>query len=76
MVLKGITCVHNDKISSNGLERSQLCTQCKSQAIWSLKGSNVYTMIQIGQMVLKGVTCVDNDKIRPNGVERSNLCTQ
>ena len=35
MVLKGLNCVHNDKIGSNGLERSQLGTQCKIQVIWS-----------------------------------------
>ena len=35
MVLKGVNRVHNDKIRSNGLERSQLGTQCKSQVIWS-----------------------------------------
>ena len=29
MVLKGVNWVHNDKISLNGLERSQLDTQCK-----------------------------------------------
>ena len=27
MVLKGVNWVHNAKIGSNGLERSQLCTQ-------------------------------------------------
>ena len=27
MVLKGVNCVHNNKIKSNGLERSQLGTQ-------------------------------------------------
>ena len=27
MVLKGVNCVHNDKIWSNGLERSQMGTQ-------------------------------------------------
>ena len=27
MVLKGVNCVHNDKIRPNGLERSQLGTQ-------------------------------------------------
>ena len=27
MVLKGVNWVHNDKIRSNGLERSELCTQ-------------------------------------------------
>ena len=43
MVLKGVIWVHSDKIGqgnydpirSNGLERSQLGTQCKSQVIWS-----------------------------------------
>ena len=51
MVLKGVNWVHNDKIRSNGLERSnwvdndeirsnglersQLGTQCKNQVIWS-----------------------------------------
>ena len=29
MVLKGVNRVHSDKIGSNGLERSQLGTQCK-----------------------------------------------
>ena len=29
MVLKGVNWVHNDKIRSYGLERSNLCTQCK-----------------------------------------------
>ena len=27
MVLKGVNCVYSGKIRSNGLERSQLCTQ-------------------------------------------------
>ena len=27
MVLKGVNWIHNDKIGSNGLERSQLCTK-------------------------------------------------
>ena len=27
--------VHNDKTGANGLERSQLGTQCKKQVIWS-----------------------------------------
>ena len=52
--------VHNDKIRSNGLERSQLGTQCKKS----------------GHMVLKGVNRVDNDKIGANGLERSQLGTQ
>ena len=29
MVLKGVNWVHNDKIRSYGLERSNFCTQCK-----------------------------------------------
>ena len=29
MVLKGVNWVHSDKSGSNGLERSQLGTQCK-----------------------------------------------
>ena len=39
MVLKVVNCVHNDKIRSNGLESSQLDTQCKNQ-IMVLKGVN------------------------------------
>ena len=35
MVLKGVNCVHNTKIRSNGLEMSQLCTQYKNPVIWS-----------------------------------------
>ena len=35
MVLKVVNWVHNDKITSNGLERSQLDAQCKNQVIWS-----------------------------------------
>ena len=35
MVLKGVSWVHSDKIRSNGLERSQLGTQCKNQVKWS-----------------------------------------
>ena len=33
MVLKGVIWVHNYKIRSNGLERSQMGTQCKNQVI-------------------------------------------
>ena len=55
MVLKGVIRVHNDKIGSNGLERSQ----CG------------YTIIILGQMVLKGVSWVHNAIIRSNGLERS-----
>ena len=35
MVLKGVNRVHYGKIRSNGLERSQLGTQCKIHIIWS-----------------------------------------
>ena len=35
MVSKGVICVHNVKIRSNGLERSQLGKQYKNQVIWS-----------------------------------------
>ena len=40
MVLKGVNWVHNDKISSNGLERSNLGTQCKKSGHMFLKGVN------------------------------------
>ena len=46
MVLKRVNRIHNDKIGSNGLERSQLGTQC----------------IKSGQMVFKGVNWVHNDE--------------
>ena len=62
MVLKGVNRVHNDKMMSNGLERSQLGTQCKNQVIWSWKESIGYTMIKLGEMVLKGVNWVNNTK--------------
>ena len=35
MVLKGVSWVHNNKIMSNGLERSHLATQYKNQFKWS-----------------------------------------
>ena len=60
MILKGFNCVHNGKIRSNGLERSQLGKQCKNQVKWSWKESIGYTMI----------------KIRSYGLERSELGTQ
>ena len=60
MVLKGVNRVHNDKIRSNGLERSQFG----------------YTMQKPGHMVLKGVNWLHNDKIRLNGLEMSQLGTQ
>ena len=35
IVLKGVIWVHNDKISSNGLERSKFGRQYKNQVKWS-----------------------------------------
>ena len=63
MVLKGVNRVHNDKISSNGLERTNLGTQYKNQVIWSWKDSTGYTIIKLDQMVLKGVNWVHNTNI-------------
>ena len=60
MVLKGVNWVHNDKIRSNGLERSQLGTH----------------YIKLGQMVLKGVNWVHNAIIKLYSLERSHLGTQ
>ena len=60
MVLKAVNLVHIDKIRLNGLERSQLGTQCKNPC----------------HMVLKGVNWVHNDKINSNGLERSQFGTQ
>ena len=71
MVLKGVNRVHNDKIGSNGLERSQLGTQCKNKVIWSWKESIGYTMIKWCQMVLKGVNWVHNANSRFYALERS-----
>ena len=80
MVLKGGNWVHNHKIGANGLEWSQLGTQCKNQVKWSWKESIGYTMIKLGQMVLKTrVTIgqmVHNDKIGSNCLEMSQFCTQ
>ena len=52
MVLKEVNWVHNDKISSNGLERSQLGTKYKKYDYMVLKG------------VLKRVNWVHNTKMR------------
>ena len=46
IALKEVNWVHNDTIRSNGLERSNLCTQCKNQFMWSSKESIGYTMIK------------------------------
>ena len=60
MVLKGVICIHNDKIWSNGVEGRQLGRQYKKS----------------GQMVLKGVIWVHNDKTGLNSLEMSQLGTQ
>ena len=60
LVLKEVNWVHNTKIRSYGLERSQLGTQYKNQFIWSWKESIVHK----------------NEKIRSDGLEKSNLDTQ
>ena len=75
MVLKGVNWLHNDKIRSNVLERSNLGTQNKNQVISSRKESIGYTMTKLGQMVLKGVIWAHSTKIRSFGLERSQLGT-
>ena len=55
MVLKGVNWVHNAKMRSYGLEKSQLGI----------------TMVKLCQMVFKGVYRLHNDKIKSNGAERS-----
>ena len=73
--MKGVNWVHNDKIRSNGLERSQLGTQwsngqksfgytIEKSGHMVLKGVIGYTMEKSGHMVLKGVNWVHNTKIR------------
>ena len=76
MVLKGVNWVDNDKIRSNGLERSQLGTEYKNEVKWSWKESIGYTMIKLGQMVLNEFNWVHNTKIGLYGLERSRLGTQ
>ena len=60
IVLKGVNWVHNDRISLNGIDRSQLGIQCKNQVIWSVKGVN----------------WVHYAKIRSYGLEMNQLGTQ
>ena len=60
MDLKGVNCVHNDKIRSNGLAMSQLDIQWWNWVKWSWKESIVYTIIKLGQRVLKGGNWVHN----------------
>ena len=45
MVLKGVNWVHNTKIRSYGLERSQLCTQCKNQEIHGFQWNPCWILI-------------------------------
>ena len=59
MVLKGVNWVHSDKIRSNGLERSQLCTHLQRLGQMVLKGVNCSTQLQKSSYrVLKGVNWV------------------
>ena len=76
MVLKGVNWIHNIKLGSYGLERSQLGTQYKTLVIWYWKVSIGYTMIKFGHMVLKGVNWVHNANSRLYALDRSLLGTQ
>ena len=51
-VLKGVNRLHNDKIGTNGLERSQLGTQCKIMS-YCLERGQLDIIQKSGQMVLK-----------------------
>ena len=57
MVLKGVNWVHNDKIGSNGLERSQM-------------GTHNAKIMSYG---LERVNCVYNGKIMSNGPVRGQF---
>ena len=63
MVLKGVNWVHNIKIRSYDLERSQMSIQYTKKSN-CLKGVNWVQNAKSGQMVLKGVNWKQNDKIR------------
>ena len=59
MVLKGVNCVHNAKIRSYGLERSQFGYTIHKIKSYGLERSLLgYPMIKSGKMVLKGVNRV------------------
>ena len=60
VVLKEVNLVHNTKIRSSGLERSQIG----------------YTMLKSLHLVLKVVNWVHNAKIRSYGLGRSRLDIQ
>ena len=75
--LESINRIHNDKIDSNGLERSKLGRQYKNQVKWSWKESIGYTMVKLDSNGLqRSQKCCTNDKIGSNGLERSHLGTQ
>ena len=83
MVLKGVNWVHNDKIRSNGLERSEFGYTIIKLGQMVLKGVNwVHNTkirsygLELGHMAVKGVNWVHNDKIRSNDLERSQLGIQ
>ena len=48
IVLKGVICVYNVKIRSNGIERSQLGTQYKNQGHMVLKGDIWFEISNLG----------------------------
>ena len=60
MVLKGVNCVHNNKIRSNGLERSQLGHTIKKIMSNGIEGSQLGTQYK-DQVIW---------------IEMSQLCTQ
>ena len=60
MVLKGVNWVHNDKIRSNGLERSQFRVHNDKMMSNGLERSQWVHNEKSGQMVLKGVNWVHN----------------
>ena len=54
MVLKGVNCVHNDKIRSNGLGRIQLGTQYKIRS-HGLERSQLGTICKTNNNILRKV---------------------
>ena len=69
--MKGVICIHNDKIWSNGVKGGSWVHNTRNQVKLFRKESIGYTMIQCCQMVLKGVNWVHYNKMMSNGLERS-----
>ena len=79
MVLKGVNWGDNNKIGSNGLERSQIgYTFIHNSGQYGLERSQLGTQyIKSGYMVLKGVKCLYTKvKFRSYALERSQLSAQ